>query len=1071
MENETARQKNSSVLKKSLSFLLSLIMLFGISSAVPLTAEAATYKKINALKVPRIYQQAKSTFGGGDCNFDSVASVQAYVLSLQNKSYTYGGVTRSYSYGKDYKATNSSNNKFEDPICQKMYSLSSGTVDPTSILGKLPVVNMTKASCTGNNTSTYEKIYNQLKQGKPVVVHATGATHAGVVIAYTKDSSTLSAANFTIMEITQGGSCWKNSVDNFNKYANSPQTGQYPASCYRTLQSWLNDNGKRTINQIYYPTSTSTTNVTVKFNGNGGTVSTSSMSVSKNAIMGKNIPTATRYGYLFDGWYTAASGGTRYTNSTKITSNITLYAHWSKINDYTGGLKSGRIYQIVNKKSGLALQASGTGNGSLVKQQPKNTNNKSQLWKVGFGGGTVFSSVNGGRVMDIKGGDSNMANGAKLQLFGFDNDNKDNRTFIPVSRGSGYYSIHALHSNRVLDVAGASTNTGVQIQQYYYTGNAQQLFSFEEVSRRTVTFYDNLSNNYLPTPREVYNFSGSSTPQECYTTRNSEYVTTSINASQNKLIIYSKKAGSSGNDIRFKTTLNSSYNYEMYDANTNTVYLGFTAKSSVQGTKMYFRWGYDSEYKSVTLNTTSTNYLIELPRTKNSDEYIYPYIDRACTIEMSNIQLKDKSSGSIDFSNGDSFNGQVKYYDVNNQIYGNYFHDLPTPTKTKSGYTFDGWYTSRVGGTRIDTFTQIKYNTKLYAHWKETPIHNHQYNYDYTVKSSCTQQGYTVYTCSCGDSYKSNYVSATGHSYDAGKITKKPTSTSTGIKTYTCTKCKATKTETVAKIKLPAPAAKITVNANGSFKIYWNKISGADKYDVYIDNGTGYKLLRTVTGTSTTTETAHYGKKYAYKVRAINSKDSSVTSAFSAVVTATNTKKLVTPKAAQAKVNANGTFTLSWDKVTGATRYGIYMLENGKYKWIKSTSAVSWTTGTAQYGKKYTYKVFAVNDNNKTADSNFSSPFSATNNKKLQTPSLKVAVNKNGSFKLSWGKVTGAEKYELYIKQANGSYKLMKTTTSTSFTTAVASKGKTYSYKIKAVTSKNKNTASNYSNTVSAKRK
>ncbi len=100
--------------------------------------------------------------------------------------------------------------------------------------------------------------------------------------------------------------------------------------------------------------------------------------------------------------------------------------------------------------------------------------------------------------------------------------------------------------------------------------------------------------------------------------------------------------------------------------------------------------------------------------------------------------------------------------------------------------------------------------------------------------------------------------------------------------------------------------------------------------------------------------------------------------------------------------------------------------------WIKSTSATSWTTGTAQYGKKYTYKVFAVNDNT-SAKSEFSSAVSATNNKKLETPSLKVAVNKNGSFKLSWGKVTGAEKYELYIKQANGSYKLMKTTTATSF--------------------------------------
>ncbi len=359
--------------------------------------------------------------------------------------------------------------------------------------------------------------------------------------------------------------------------------------------------------------------------------------------------------------------------------------------------------------------------------------------------------------------------------------------------------------------------------------------------------------------------------------------------------------------------------------------------------------------------------------------------------------------------------------------------------------------------------------------------------------------------------------------------------------------------------KLQTPTAKAVVNANGGFTISWNKISGADKYDVYYDNGTGYKLLRTVTGTSTTTGTAPYGKKYSYKVRAVNSKNSAVTSAFSAAVTAINNKKLQTPTL-KATVNANGSFKLSWNKVTGATRYGIYMLEsNGKYKWIKSTSATSWTTGTAQYGKKYTYKVFAVNDNT-SAKSAFSSAVSATNNKKLQsttakvtvnangsfkiswnkvtgatkygiymkqsngsykwiktvtgtswstavaaygkqytykvlaannnksaqtfsnvvnakntkklqTPTLKVAVNKNGSFKLSWGKVTGATSYQIYMKQSNGTYKLIKTTSSTSFTTAVAAKGKTYSYKVRAVTSKNKNATSNYSNVVSVKRK
>ena len=427
-----------------------------------------------------------------------------------------------------------------------------------------------------------------------------------------------------------------------------------------------------------------------------------------------------------------------------------------------------------------------------------------------------------------------------------------------------------------------------------------------------------------------------------------------------------------------------------------------------------------------------------------------------------------------------------------------------------------------------------------------------------TKAATCTANGVKTYTCTaCGET-KTETIKATGHSYDNGVITKQPTSTATGIKTYTCTKCKATKTETLPVTRLQTPTAKAVVNANGGFTISWNKITGADKYDVYYDNGTGYKLLRTVTGTSTTTGTAPYGKKYSYKVRAVNSKNSAVTSAFSAAVTAINNKKLQTPTL-KATVNANGSFKLSWNKVEGATRYGIYMLENGKYKWIKSTSATSWTTGTAQYGKKYTYKVFAVNDNT-SVKSEFSSAVSATNNKKLQattakvtvnangsfkiswnkvtgatkygiymkqangsykwiktvtgtswstavaaygkqytykvlaannnksaqtfsnvvnakntkklqTPSLKVAVNKNGSFKLSWGKVTGATSYQIYMKQANGSYKLIKTTSSTSFTTAVAAKGKTYSYKVRAVTSKNKNATSAYSKVVSAKRK
>ena len=272
--------------------------------------------------------------------------------------------------------------------------------------------------------------------------------------------------------------------------------------------------------------------------------------------------------------------------------------------------------------------------------------------------------------------------------------------------------------------------------------------------------------------------------------------------------------------------------------------------------------------------------------------------------------------------------------------------------------------------------------------------------------------------------------------------------------------------------KLQTPTMKATVNANGTFKLSWSAVAGATAYELYIKQADGsYKLMKTTTSTSFTTAFATYGKQFSYKMRAVTSKNKSAASAYSSVVNAKNTKKLQTP-ALKVTVNSNGTFKLSWNKVTGAEKYELYIKQaNGSYKLMKTTTATSFTTAFATYGKQYSYKMRAVTSKNKSAASAYSSVVNAKNTKKLQTPSLKVAVNKNGSFKLSWGKVTGATSYQIYMKQANGSYKLIKTTSSTSFTTAVAAKGKTYSYKVRAVTSKNKNATSNYSKVVSAKRK
>ena len=336
------------------------------------------------------------------------------------------------------------------------------------------------------------------------------------------------------------------------------------------------------------------------------------------------------------------------------------------------------------------------------------------------------------------------------------------------------------------------------------------------------------------------------------------------------------------------------------------------------------------------------------------------------------------------------------------------------------------WDNGKVTKTATCTATGVKtYTCTKCGETKTETIKatGHKAVTDKAVAATCTTAGKTAGShCSVCNTVitAQKTIPATGHSYDAGKITKAATATATGVKTYTCTKCKATKTETIPALGLKAPTLKVTVNSNGTFKLSWNKVTGATRYGIYMLESNGkYKWIKSTSATNWTTGVAQYGKKYTYKVFAVDD-NTSAKSAFSSAVSATNKKKLQAPTA-KVTVNSNGSFKLSWNKVTGATKYGIYMKQtNGSYKWIKTVTGTSWSTATAQYGKQYSYKVLAAN-NNKSAQT-FSNVVTAKNTKKLTTPTLKATVNKNGSFKLSWGKVTGATSYQIYMKQSNGSY-------------------------------------------------
>ena len=79
--------------------------------------------------------------------------------------------------------------------------------------------------------------------------------------------------------------------------------------------------------------------------------------------------------------------------------------------------------------------------------------------------------------------------------------------------------------------------------------------------------------------------------------------------------------------------------------------------------------------------------------------------------------------------------------------------------------------------------------------------HTHSYK-DVVTAPTCTAKGYTTHTCACGDSYVDTYTDALGHAWDNGKVTKEPTETETGVKTFTCTRCNETKTESIPVVSV-----------------------------------------------------------------------------------------------------------------------------------------------------------------------------------------------------------------------------------------------------------------------------
>jgi len=152
-----------------------------------------------------------------------------------------------------------------------------------------------------------------------------------------------------------------------------------------------------------------------------------------------------------------------------------------------------------------------------------------------------------------------------------------------------------------------------------------------------------------------------------------------------------------------------------------------------------------------------------------------------------------------------------------------------------------------------------------------------------------------------------------------------------------------------------------------SIKLKWNKVTGADGYQIMrsISKTAVYTTVKTITSGSTLTYTNSSlttGRTYYYKIRAYRwVNGAKVYSGYSEVKS--KAAKLSAAAFTSVKKTAGHAITLKWKKVSGASGYVIYRAtsKNGTYKKIKTItkgSTISYKNGSLKKGTYY-YKIRA----------------------------------------------------------------------------------------------------------------
>lgn len=456
---------------------------------------------------------------------------------------------------------------------------------------------------------------------------------------------------------------------------------------------------------------------TATFDANGGTTANPTTIKKKYGEALGTLPTTSRTGYTFQGWYTAKTGGTKISTTTKMPSNnVTYYAQWKPI-----------TYKVHYNGNGSTANNPGSVaqmDDSVHTYDVKKALSKNQYEKIGWdfvgwntkadGSGTSYKD--GQEVVNLASKQDAVVqlyaqwepstfrvvfdpNGGETPTPFSEKEGEQNKPIgeMPTTKRKGYTFIGWFDSKNA-DAKKVDENTIIR-------NKLTTVYAHWELNSYSITYdYDGGTPVSNPTSYSVetdtftlknptrtgYRFDGwtgsnGTTPQQTVTIKKGTTGDLSYTANWTP-IFYTVEYN--GNGATGGSTASSSHTYDKPKQLTKN---GFTNSNH-----MFVQWntkpdgsGVAYRDQEVVENLTTTN---------------------GATVTLYAIWEQKEVTLTFDPTGGSEVPPIIRFA-------GDKMGTLPETER--KGYTFLGWYTEKTGGTKLSSSSIVPaQNRTYYAHWE-----------------------------------------------------------------------------------------------------------------------------------------------------------------------------------------------------------------------------------------------------------------------------------------------------------------------------------------------------------------